>query len=108
VFAVHDNVGYRGGAVTIIRGHVGMRVVAALDGICKMSFDKQDNGSEYPQYRINGLSWRRDRFGGYYAKVNDQAWMVRMNNFPDEPLYTLIINGQEIIHFNDWPCEWIR
>ncbi len=31
---------------------------------------------------------------------------VRMNDFPLEPLYSLICNGRVIIHFDDWPDFW--
>jgi hypothetical protein len=36
-----------------------------------------------------------------YAVVDHQGWQIRINNLPDEPLYTLIIDKIEIIHLND-------
>ena len=33
---------------------------------------------------------------------------IRMNDFPKEPLYTLIINGVIGESFDDWPFSWIR
>ena len=44
----------------------------------------------------------------YIASDNGKALCIRMNDFPEEPLYTLIINGEDIIHFDDWPKKWIR
>jgi hypothetical protein len=34
--------------------------------------------------------------------VPSTAW-IRMNDFSDEPLYTLVVSGAEVIHYNDWP-----
>jgi hypothetical protein len=41
----------------------------------------------------------------YIAEVDDKVWTIRMNDFPDEPLYTLLIDGVPVIHFDDWPEE---
>jgi hypothetical protein len=40
------------------------------------------------------------------AQSGTSHWAVRMNDFPDEPLYTLLIENEEIIHFDDWPSFW--
>ena len=46
----------------------------------------------------------------YEATVNDQLWVIRLNNFPDYPCFTLMIAQDqimhEIIHFDDWPTFW--
>ena len=42
----------------------------------------------------------------FKATVDGARWTIRMNDFPAEPLYTLLINGEQIIHFNDWPAFW--
>lgn len=39
-------------------------------------------------------------------KFNNQTFQIRINDFPEEPLYTLIIDGKEIIYFNNWPKNW--
>lgn len=44
----------------------------------------------------------------YKATVDGQNWTVRMNDFPAEPLYTLQIEGKEIIDFNNWPERWTK
>jgi hypothetical protein len=41
----------------------------------------------------------------FVASVDGQHWAIRLNDFPDEPLYTLFVNGRTVLHFDDWP-EW--
>jgi len=31
-----------------------------------------------------------------------------INDFPDEPCYTVLINGDEVMHFDDWAWIWTR
>jgi len=40
--------------------------------------------------------------------MDESQWKIRLNDFPDEPVYTLIINDAEVIHFDDWPGFWTR
>lgn len=42
------------------------------------------------------------------AEADGQAWRIRLNDFPDEIMYTLIIGEAEIGSFNDWPETWKR
>jgi hypothetical protein len=44
----------------------------------------------------------------YEATVNRQQWRIRLNDFPEHALYTLIIDEQEAIDFDDWPQAWSR
>jgi len=71
-----------------------------------MKFEKEDNWYECREFKSPGLSWSMSEPGIYSARVTNQNWKIRMNNFPDDPAYTLIVDGVEIIHFNDWPEEW--
>jgi hypothetical protein len=34
--------------------------------------------------------------------------MIRVNDFPGEHLFTLLINGSEAGSFDEWPTLWIR
>ncbi|MEK6299997.1 MAG: helix-turn-helix transcriptional regulator [Acidobacteriota bacterium] len=43
----------------------------------------------------------------YSAKVNQDNYLIRLNDFPDESLYTLIVNNEEIEDLEDWPERWI-
>jgi hypothetical protein len=75
-----------------------------------MNFSKQDNWEECgnPQNQI--VEWAHVFENAehliYEAGVVGSSWIIRLNDFPDEPLYTLLINGEEIIHFNEWPVNW--
>jgi len=42
----------------------------------------------------------------WYTDLKDELIFLRMNNFPDEPLYTLITRS-EITDFDDLPEKWI-
>ena len=39
---------------------------------------------------------------------NGQAWVLRLGEFPAEPLYTLIADGETIGSFDTWPTAWTR
>jgi hypothetical protein len=49
-----------------------------------------------------------DVFHPWTAEVDGQRWQIRINDFPDEVLYTLLVDGVEIGDFNDWPRRWTR
>jgi hypothetical protein len=72
-----------------------------------MAIPGEDDWSTVPDYG-GRLVWRRGLFGGFKARVSGRAWSVRMNNFPDEPAYTLLIDGRKVIDFNDWPSDWVK
>ncbi len=42
------------------------------------------------------------------AQVGPQTWTVRVNDFPEDHLYTLLIDEQEIGAFDEWPQRWVR
>lgn len=41
----------------------------------------------------------------YYNEEYDKLILLRINNFPEEPLFTLI-NGLDITDLEDKPIEW--
>jgi hypothetical protein len=76
-----------------------------------MNCVKQDNWTDIsPAYGQLEISWQplAPAQGKYifHAKVGSEDAWVRMNDFPDEPLYTLIVGSREIIHFSEWPSKW--
>lgn len=44
----------------------------------------------------------------YRAAVGPERWVLRVNDFPAEPLYTLIVDGAERLDLEDWPPAWRR
>jgi len=42
------------------------------------------------------------------AQVGAGAWTVRVNDFPEEHLYTLYVNDQQLGSFDEWPRQWSR
>ena len=44
----------------------------------------------------------------YEAKMNGDKLVVRLNDFPDESLYTLLVYDKEVASFDDWPKQWSR
>ena len=44
----------------------------------------------------------------WVADVDKKRWTVGLNDYPDEPMYRLIVNGNPIGHFHEWPDCWGR
>jgi hypothetical protein len=44
----------------------------------------------------------------YEAEVEGQRWQVRVNDFPAEGLYTLLIEGTPAEELEAWPEAWTR
>lgn len=44
----------------------------------------------------------------YQAVVDGSVWSVRVNDFPAQPLYTLLIDGREVADLDEWPPAWQR
>ena len=59
---------------------------------------------------IDPIQWERTRDGEfpYQAHIDGRHWVIRVNDFPAEPLYTLIIDDQAVLDLEDWPSVWKR
>lgn len=44
----------------------------------------------------------------YITEINGEIWKIRLNDFPEQALYTLIVQEMEIGDFDDWPSQWQR
>lgn len=44
----------------------------------------------------------------YRSSVEGRRLTIRVNDFPAEPMYTLIAEGDEIADLEDWPAAWIK
>jgi len=61
--------------------------------------------------RLNhNVSWSSTNDPAYpwKAEVDRDNWLVGINDFPDDYLYTLYINHSPIGKFHDWPEIWVR
>ena len=56
------------------------------------------------------LSWRStgDAIYPWAAEVDGISWRVRINDFPDELMYSLMIGSENAGDFHDWPETWQR
>ena len=53
-------------------------------------------------------NWTDNPHHPWSADVGGENWRVRINDFPDDLMYTLIIGEDEIASFHDWPQSWRR
>jgi hypothetical protein len=42
------------------------------------------------------------------TEVDGARWKIRLGDFPDDFMYNLLIDGQEVGSFHDWPETWRR
>ena len=56
------------------------------------------------------IAWRRTASGElpYEAEVDGHRWTVRVNDFPAEALYTLLVDGVPVEDFDAWSSAWER
>lgn len=61
-------------------------------------------------YLRANISWSKTRAAVdmWRSEVGRDTWTVRVNDFPEEHLYTLLVNGDEIGSFDEWPKPWLR
>lgn len=45
----------------------------------------------------------------YTAQVDGQKWLVRVNDWPEEPtVFTLLVDGKETLDFDGWSELWTK
>jgi uncharacterized protein YjaG (DUF416 family) len=76
---------------------------------------RKEQGRVYTTPELGGLlalevSWEDtgDPEYPWAAEVERENWQVRLNDFPDDFMYSLIANGREVGDFHDWPGSWKR
>lgn len=73
-------------------------------------FTISNNWGDFPMLQ-GAITWRAGdgRRGICFVSGDDRIQRkIRLNDFPDEPLYTLIEDNAVIIHFDDWPELWLK
>ena len=75
-----------------------------------MKYEETGMITKVQNYLEEHVIWRRstDPSYPYEATFNGERLVIRLNNFPDENLYTLLVNDEEVAHFDDWPEPWTR
>ena len=72
-------------------------------------FSKINNWGDFPQLEYL-FSWRKisapDDDIVFTSEYEGFRLGVRLNDFPEEPLYSLLVDGNVVIHFDDWPDFW--
>ncbi len=61
-------------------------------------------------YLDEKIAWRKtaDPKRPFAAEFEGEKCLLRLNDFPDEHLYTLLVNGVEVTDFDDWSSRWTR
>lgn len=74
-----------------------------------VSFNISDNWDEHPELRRQ-VNWRTssgaERYIMFEAAVGTARWTIRLNNYPDELCFSVLIDGSEVMHFDNWPERW--
>lgn len=55
------------------------------------------------------ITWQEtpDPFFPYAALIDGKRWVLRLNDFPEEPMFTLFVDSEEIGSFDDAPECWV-
>ncbi len=55
-------------------------------------------------------AWRRTASAEhpYEAEVDGHRWTVRVNDFPAEAMYTVLVDGEAVEDLEAWPATWRR
>ena len=74
------------------------------------AWDEEDERKELGKLLTRNLSWHTtsDVDHPWATEVSGETWRIRLNDFPDDLMYTLIINDAVIGKFHDWPKSWQR
>jgi hypothetical protein len=61
-------------------------------------------------YLAEKIDWKRttDAHHPFTAEFEGEKCVIRLNDFPEEHLYTLIVDGKEVADFDDWSATWTR
>ena len=56
------------------------------------------------------LAWTRTGDGEFPLRTDHDglALVIRVNDFPEDPLYSVMAEGQVLGHLEDWPPAWTK
>lgn len=54
------------------------------------------------------ITWKRtaDPEYPFTSEVTGDRFVIRVNDFPADKLYTLLVNDEETVDFDNWPEQW--
>jgi hypothetical protein len=72
--------------------------------------DEPFGPADLPAALQTPVAWSRtgDIYRPFSARVSGQTWVIRLGEFPEDPLYTLLVDGAETGSFSAWPQAWQR
>jgi hypothetical protein len=74
--------------------------------------DRQPQGPPpLVEHLARRLTWKRtDDLDHPWAtsEGDGRDWLVRLNDFPDDVMYSLVIDGTTVHDFHNWPATWQR
>jgi hypothetical protein len=80
-----------------------------------MTHSRTDEGISSPQFQLAdywraNVKWSKtlDPTMLWRSENGSDVLIVRVNDFPEEPLYSLLVNGDEVGNFDGWPAQWER
>ena len=61
-------------------------------------------------YFSMNLSWieTKDPFYPYELRIGGTYLKIRLNDFPEEVMYSLLVDEELVKDFNNWPSNWKR
>jgi hypothetical protein len=60
--------------------------------------------------RTTRLVWEHTGDGEmpFRTNVGERVLTIRVNDFPAEPIYSLLVDGEQVEDLDDWPGTWVR
>jgi hypothetical protein len=64
--------------------------------------------SNEPEYFKLEIKWNNNKSAEFpfFAVINQQTLVIRINDFPEEEMYTLVVDDNELCDFTIWPSNW--
>lgn len=83
---------------------------ASLAASLRSSSRAQVKSTKVQNYLEEKLVWQRttDPHYPYNAEFDGERCVLRLNDFPEDHLYTLLVDEAEVASFDDWPDHWNR
>ncbi len=63
--------------------------------------------AQYLQKQVTWKSTGQAEFP-YAARVEGARWKIRLNDYPAEIMYSLLVDDNVVAEFDDWPSRWKR